>query len=49
MPFYSDFEDMFLEDDLEQILREEGMSGELSEAAKDLLWPWRNVHYEDNY
>lgn len=43
------YEDISLEDDLEQILREEGMSGELSEGAKDLLWPWRNVKYEDNY
>lgn len=37
------------DEDLEQILREEGMGGELPEGAKDLLWPWRNVKYEDNY
>lgn len=40
-PNFDDVENFILDDDLEEILREEAMSGELNEYWKDIIAPNR--------
>ena len=40
-PNFDDMEEFILDDDLEEILREDAMSGELNECWKDIIAPHR--------
>ena len=46
-PNFDDMETFILDDDIEEILREEAMSGELNEYWKDIIAPHRFTFKEN--